>query len=113
MSLEGLRMARDIMRQEALKPYVMAERLPGDGITNEEDLITYACTMAKTDHHPVGACSMGQGSHSVVSPALKVHGLEGLRVADSSVMPLIISSNTNAATMMIAEKASDLILATA
>jgi choline dehydrogenase-like flavoprotein len=113
MSLQGLRMARDIMRQDALKPYVMAERLPGDGVNSEDDLIAYACKMAKTDHHPVGACSMGQGSNSVVSPALKVHGLEGLRVADSSVMPLIISSNTNAATMMIAEKASDLILGTA
>jgi choline dehydrogenase-like flavoprotein len=110
MSLRGLRMARDIMGQKALSTYLMAERLPGPDANSDEELIAYANRSAKTDHHPCGACAMGPGSHAVVSPELKVHGLEGLRVADSSIMPMIISSNTNAATMMIAEKASAMIL---
>jgi choline dehydrogenase len=109
MSIRGVRMAREIMRQDALKPFIEAERVPGPPISTDADIIDFACRMAKTDHHPVGACSMGTGVMSVVSPELKVHGLEGLRVCDSSIMPYIISSNTNAATMMIAEKASDFI----
>jgi choline dehydrogenase-like flavoprotein len=113
MSLEGLRMARDIMQQEALKPFILAERVPGPNKTSREDLIDYAHDMAKTDHHPCGTCSMGESVMSVVGSDLKVHGLKGLRVADSSIMPFIVSSNTNAATLMIAEKASDMILGTA
>ena len=109
ISLRGLRMARDIMRQQALAPFVLAERLPGPDCVSDQDLINYACRMAKTDHHPAGACSMGQGVMAVVSPELKVHGLEALRVCDSSVMPYVVSSNTNAATIMIAEKAADMI----
>ena len=84
-------------------------RLPGPDCVSDQDLINYACRMAKTDHHPAGACSMGQGVMAVVSPELKVHGLEALRVCDSSVMPYVVSSNTNAATIMIAEKAADMI----
>jgi choline dehydrogenase-like flavoprotein len=107
MSIAGLRMAREIMRQDALKPYIQAERVPGATCQSDADFIDYACRMAKTDHHPAGACSMGTGVRAVVSPELKVHGLESLRVCDSSVMPYVISSNTNAATMMIAEKGAD------
>jgi choline dehydrogenase-like flavoprotein len=110
MALEGLRIAREIMRQRALAPYVLAERLPGPGTTSEEDLVAYACRHAKTDHHPVGTCRMGRDAMSVVDPeTLKVRGLEGLRVCDSSVMPRLVSSNTNAPTIMIGEKASDLV----
>ena len=69
----------------------------------------YACRMAKTDHHPVGTCKMGTDALAVVDPELRVHGLEGLRVCDASVMPLIPSSNTNAPTIMVGEKAADLI----
>ncbi len=109
ISKRAFQMARDIMRQEALKPFVQAERLPGTGCVSDEDFFHYACRMAKTDHHPSGACAMGQGKMAVVSPELKVRGLDGLRVCDSSVMPYVVSSNTNAATIMIAEKAADLI----
>ena len=109
ISLSGMRLAREIMRQEAFKPLVMAERLPGPDVTSDDALALYACRMAKTDHHPVGTCAMGTGIEAVVSPELNLHGLDGLRVCDASVMPFIVSSNTNAATIMIAEKASDMI----
>lgn len=109
ISKRAFQMVRDIMRQSALKPFVLAERLPGPDCKSDEDFFNYACRMAKTDHHPSGACAMGQGKMAVVSPELKVHGLGGLRVCDSSVMPHVVSSNTNAATIMIAEKAADLI----
>ena len=109
VSLRGLEMARDILRQPALKPFVRREVLPGPDVTSREALFDYACRLAKTDHHPVGTCRMGRGEMAVVDPELKVHGLDGLRVCDSSIMPTINSSNTNAATIMIGEKASDLV----
>jgi choline dehydrogenase-like flavoprotein len=109
MSLRGLEMAREIMRAPALKPFLLREALPGAAVSSEFELFGFACRMAKTDHHPVGACKMGNDPMAVVSPDLKVHGLQGLRVCDSSVMPLINSSNTNAPTIMIGEKASDLV----
>jgi choline dehydrogenase-like flavoprotein len=109
MSLEGLKIAREIMQQAALKPYVMAERLPGPKVMTDEELFDYGCANAKTDHHPVGTCKMGTGPDAVVGLDLKVHGLEGLRVCDSSVMPRVPSCNTNAPTIMVGEKGSDLI----
>ncbi|MGR9238731.1 GMC family oxidoreductase [Rhizobium leguminosarum] len=109
MSLEGLKIAREIMQQAALKPYVMAERLPGPKVMTDEELFDYGCANAKTDHHPVGTCKMGRGPDAVVGLDLKVHGLEGLRVCDSSVMPRVPSCNTNAPTIMVGEKGSDLI----
>ena len=112
LALEGLRRAREIMRQPALKRFVMAERLPGDGVTTEAALFDYACAHAKTDHHPVGTCRIGppEQSTSVVTPDLRVIGIEGLRIADASVMPAVPSSNTNAPAIMVAEKAADHIL---
>jgi choline dehydrogenase-like flavoprotein len=112
LAIEGLRMAREIMRQPALKLFVMAERLPGEALKTDTELFDYACAHAKTDHHPVGTCRIGPTNHrtSVVTPDLRVIGLEGLRVADASVMPFIPSCNTNAPTIMIAEKAADHIL---
>lgn len=109
MSIEGLRLAREIMAQNALKPFVMAERLPGPAAQTEEELFDYACANAKTDHHPVGTCKMGTGADAVVGLDLKVHGLEGLRVCDSSVMPRVPSCNTNAPTIMVGEKGADII----
>ncbi len=109
MSLKGLRLAREILNQPALKPFVLAERRPGPMRQTDDQLIDYACAQAKTDHHPAGTCKMGSDAMAVVSSDLKVHGIDGLRVCDASIMPTVNSSNTNAPTIMIAEKAADLI----
>jgi choline dehydrogenase len=109
MSLKGLHLARAIMQQPALKPFLMAERLPGSDKMSDAELIDYACKNSKTDHHPVGTCRMGHDEHAVVTPDLKLRGLDGLRVCDASIMPNITTGNTNAPTIMIAEKASDII----
>ena len=109
MSIEGLKIAREIMQQAALKPYVMAERLPGPKAVSDEDLFDYGCANAKTDHHPGGTCKMGTGTDAVVGLDLKVRGLVGLRVCDSSVMPRVPSCNTNAPTIMVGEKGADII----
>jgi len=112
LALQGLRLAREIMRQPALKRFVMQEVLPGPGKVSDEDLFKYACATAKTDHHPVGTCRIGTPSDrmTVVAPDLRVIGLQRLRIADASVMPRVPSSNTNAPTIMVAEKAADHIL---
>jgi choline dehydrogenase-like flavoprotein len=109
-AIKGLRMAREILRQPALKPFVMAERMPGDDVRTDEQLAEYAYRTCKTDHHPAGTCAMGSDENAVVTPDLKLHGVLGVRVVDASVMPFVPSSNTNAPTIMIAEKASDMIL---
>ncbi|MBR0554459.1 GMC family oxidoreductase N-terminal domain-containing protein [Ciceribacter sp. L1K23] len=111
MSIRGLKIARDIMRQDALKPFVKAERLPGPDVQTDEDYFNYACTHSKTDHHPAGTCRMGSDPAAVVDPRLRFNGIAGLRVVDASIMPTVVSSNTNAATIMIAEKAADMIRA--
>lgn len=111
-AIAGLKLAREILRQTALARFVKSEVLPGKGAVTDEDLFQYACAHAKTDHHPVGTCRIGAATDatSVVAPDLRVIGLDGLRVADASVMPRIPSCNTNAPTIMIAEKAADLIM---
>jgi choline dehydrogenase-like flavoprotein len=111
-AIKGLRLAREIMRQPALRRYVQAEVLPGTRLVTDAELFDYACANAKTDHHPVGTCRIGRPNDpaSVVTPELRVIGLEGLRVADASVMPMVPSCNTNAPTIMVAEKAADHIL---
>jgi len=112
MAIKGLRLAREIMQQPAMKRYVKAEVLPGGRLETDNELFDYACANAKTDHHPVGTCRIGleNDAGSVVAPNLKLIGMEGLRVVDASVMPLVPSCNTNAPTIMVAEKAADHIL---
>ena len=107
MSIRGFRLAREIMAQEAFRPFIMAERYPGPDTRSDAEIAAYARNAAKTDYHPVGTCKMGSDDMAVVDPALKVRGLDGLRVIDSSVMPLLPSSNTNAPTLMVAEKGAD------
>jgi len=112
MALKGLQVARDILGQAALRRYVQSEVLPGPAVRTDGELFDYACANAKTDHHPVGTCRMGRADdpQAVVTPDLKLIGLEGLRVIDASVMPFVPSCNTNAPTIMIAEKAVDHLL---
>ena len=110
ISIKGLRIARELLQQPALKPFLLGERLPGPELVSDEDLFEYACRSGKTQHHPVGTCRMGHDAMAVVSPDdLRVHGMSGLRVCDASIMPRLVSSNTNAATIMAGEKGSDII----
>ena len=111
MGIKGLRLAREILSQPAMQRYVKAEVLPGAGLTTDEDLFNYACEHSKTDHHPVGTCKMGPASDplAVVDARLRVHGVQGLRVADASIMPTLIGGNTNAPTIMIGEKAAQML----
>ena len=108
MSLRGFKLAREIMAQEAFRPFILCERYPGpDDVQSDTEIATYARKTAKTDYHPVGTCKMGTDEMAVVDPALKVRGLEGLRVIDSSAIPFLTSGNTNAPTIMVAEKGAD------
>lgn len=111
MSIRGLKLAQEIMRQDALKGMVKREVLPGPDVRTDEDYFNYACRNAKTDHHPAGTCRMGADDAAVVDPHLRFRGIEALRVVDASIMPRLVSSNTNAPTIMIAEKAADMIRA--
>ena len=108
-SLRALEVAREIMGAGPLKNWLRKEVLPGPEAGTRETLTSYAHRMAKTDHHPVGTCRMGADDGAVVGPDLRLRGLSGLRIADASVIPNVPSSNTNAPTIMVAEKASDLI----
>jgi choline dehydrogenase len=108
-SIAGFRLAREIMAQPAFRPFVRAERQPGPEVESDADLMAYARQHGKTDYHPVGSCKMGVDEAAVVDPELRVRGLQGLRVCDSSIMPRLVSSNTNAPTIMIGEKAADLV----
>jgi choline dehydrogenase-like flavoprotein len=109
ISIGGFRRAREIMAQAAFAPYLRAERQPGPEVQSDAEVMAYARAHGKTDYHPVGSCKMGVDEMAVVDPELRVHGLEGLRVCDSSIMPQLVSSNTNAPTIMIGEKAADLV----
>ena len=111
----GLRWARKLASQPALQPWMGEETMPGVAVESDAELLDYARNMGSTLYHPVGTAQMGRGDDpmTVVDPQLRVHGIEGLRVVDASVMPRLVSGNTNAATVMIAEKASDMILAAA
>ncbi|MBW6522685.1 GMC family oxidoreductase N-terminal domain-containing protein [Sphingomonas sp. RHCKR47] len=107
----GLRQARDVAAEPALAHLIESELLPGQAAANDDALLDYARAAGGTIYHPVGTCAMGIGPMAVVDPSLRVRGVEGLRVVDASIMPRITSGNTNAPTIMIAEKASDLIRA--
>ena len=98
------------MNTDALKPYLLDEILPGPKCQQDDDLLTYAAKSGTTVYHPVGSCRMGTDRMAVVDPQLRLKGMTGLRVVDASVMPTMVSANTNAATLMIAEKAAQLIL---
>jgi choline dehydrogenase len=113
VAVAGLKWARKIGAAPALSPYVESELNPGGAFNTDEQLLAYARLSGSTIYHPVGTCQMGQGPMAVVDAQLRVRGIDGLRVVDASVMPRLVSGNTNAPTIMIAEKASDMIRAAA
>ena len=106
---DGVKLARNIAGQAALDPYRGAELGPGEGVQSDADIDDYNRKISQTAHHPCGTCAMGVGGASVVDEELKLHGAQGLRVVDASVIPDLVSGALNAVVFMIAEKASDLI----
>ena len=109
---QGVRMMREVAKQAALKPYVSAEYAPGEAVQTDAELDAWIRRTAETIYHPVGTCRMGVAGDpmAVVDADCRVMGLTGLRVVDASVMPNLVGGNTNAPTIMIAEKISDSIL---
>lgn len=107
---EGIRIGREIVGQKAFDPFRGTEYAPGAAVRTDAEIDAYLRQNVETIYHPVGTCKMGADGMAVVDDRLRVHGVEGLRVADASIMPTLISGNTNAATIMIGEKASDFIL---
>jgi choline dehydrogenase len=112
-NVEGLKILRKILHASAMKPFVAAEVEPGLDVTSDADLLTYCRQRGGTIYHPTSTCRMGNDPLAVVDQQLRVRGVEGLRVIDGSIMPDLVSGNTNAPIVMIAEKASDMILADA
>jgi choline dehydrogenase len=109
MLIDGIRISREIGRAEALRPWTSREFFPGAELTSDFELTTYIEETVSTWFHPVGTCRMGTAEDSVVRPTLEVLGTRGLRVADASIMPDIVSVNTNATSMMIGWRAADLV----
>ena len=105
----GIRITRNIMKQAALAPYVGREISPGIAVQTDAELDAFVREHAETAYHPCGSCTMGYGDMAVVDADARVHGLEGLRVIDASIMPEIITGNLNAPTIMLAEKLADVI----
>jgi choline dehydrogenase len=106
----GLKLLRGIMRQPAMRPYIAEERVPGAEVTSDADLLAFARSAGTTVFHPTSTCRMGSDATAVVDERLRVRGLGNLRVVDASIMPTVVSGNTNAAVVMIAEKSADMIL---
>jgi len=106
---ECIRLVRRIYNTPPLGPLIERETSPGAEVVSDADLDAFVRRTAEVGHHPVGTCAMGTGPAAVVDPQLRVRGLQGLRVVDASVMPTVPGGNTNGPTIMIAERAADLI----
>jgi choline dehydrogenase len=109
-NVDGIRILRKILAAPALKPYVVDEAYPGSIVASDDDILSYCRETGSTVYHPTSTCRMGDDVTAVVDQRLRVRGIEGLRVVDASIMPDLVSGNTNAPVIMIAEKASDMIL---
>lgn len=107
--VDGLKIGRQILATPAMQHFITEEYQPGPSLTSDEQLLEHARNRGGTVFHPTSTCKMGIDPMAVVDPDLRVYGLEGLRVVDASIMPTVISGNTNAATIMIGEKAADLV----
>jgi len=108
--IAGVRLARKLAEQPALKPYIAEEVVPGPAVRSDEQLIEDIRNRGVSNLHPVGTCRMGTGRDAVVDPRLRVHGIRRLRVADASIMPLVVGGNTNAPSIMIGEKCAAMVL---
>lgn len=108
--VEGMKMIRKIMRGPAIARYIVEELNPGASCASDTDLLGFARDKGTTVFHPTSTCRMGPDDSAVVDERLRVHGFEGLRVIDASIMPTVVSGNTNAAAIMIAEKGADMVL---
>lgn len=108
--LEGIKLIRQLFQSDAFNEFRGKEIAPGSHVQSHAVLETYIRDTCSTVWHPVGTCKMGTDSMAVVDPELRVHGIQGLRVVDASIMPTITTGNTNAPTIMIGEKAADLIM---
>lgn len=106
----GMRLARRIADTSAMRPYIRREVLPGESVSTDDELLDYIRAYGSTIFHPTSTCRMGQDETAVVDVRLRVRGIDGLRVADASVMPTVVSGNTNATCVMIGEKVADMII---
>ena len=113
VTLESMRITRRIMTAPPMQGIATDEIAPGVNIQSDDELLDWVRKNAETTYHPVGTCKMGSDPMAVVDDQLRVHGMEGLRVADASIMPTLTSGNTNAPSIMIGEKASRMMLAAA
>jgi choline dehydrogenase len=108
--VKGIQLARQFAQTKPFAMYCGSEHCPGSEAQSDDALAAYVRRSAETVYHPAGTCKMGNDAAAVVDNRLRVHGIQGLRVIDASIMPTLIGGNTNAATIMIAEKAADLIV---
>src|SRR5690606_19747125 len=108
-AVASLRFSRRLAQTAALKPF-LSEHRPGDSVASDDELLQFAREYGQTIFHPSGTCRMGAEGDAVVDPRLRVRGVDGLRVADCSIMPTLVSGNTHAPVVMIAEKAASMIL---
>jgi len=110
VTVRAVRIARAIMTAPAMAPLQLTETAPGVDRTTDDEILDWVKRAAETTYHPVGTCKMGSDPMAVVDAQLRVHGVEGLRAADASIMPTLTSGNTNAPSIMIGEKAADIVL---
>ncbi|HEX4407537.1 MAG TPA: choline dehydrogenase [Xanthobacteraceae bacterium] len=108
--IDGMKLLRRVMNQPVMRSHIAEELAPGDACTSDAEILSYARDTGTTVYHPTSTCRMGSDPSAVVDTRLRVHGFEGLRVIDASIMPTVVSGNTNAATVMIGEKGADMIL---
>ena len=111
VTLEAIRIARNVMTAPALQGIITEEISPGSSMDDDDSLLNWVRQTAETTYHPVGTCKMGSDAMAVVDERLRVHGIDGLRIADASIMPTLTSGNTNAPSIMIGEKCSKMMLA--
>jgi choline dehydrogenase len=107
---EGIKIGREIFAQRAFDPYRGSEYAPGPQVKTDAEIEAFVRQKVDSNYHLSGTCKMGVDDLAVVDPELRVRGLEGLRVIDASIMPTVVSGNTNAATIMIAERGADFVL---